>query len=139
MQGRIDGGAPCLDRVSVYFQVITTILNYVGSDSPSVDNRPAKLAAQFVCCLSTLMLVLSCLLICFHARDEIEIELLKAGVMSEDDIEAIRRLKESNHVQINRGSISLDSIDSMKRGIFTRKRMNRISPTSDMKSSSSPH
>lgn len=77
------------------------------------------------------MLVLSCLLICFNSRDEIEIELLKSGVMSEDDIEAIRRLKESNHVQINRGSISLDSIDSMKRGIFTKKRMNRISPTSD--------
>ena len=30
------------------------------------------------------MLVLSCLLICFNPRDDIEIELLKSGVMTED-------------------------------------------------------
>ncbi|KAL3793899.1 hypothetical protein ACHAWO_013408 [Cyclotella atomus] len=105
-----------------------------------VWSGPAKFAAQFVCLLSVLMLVLSCLLICYNARDEIEIELVKAGVMTDDDIEVIRRLKASNNVQHNRGSISLESIDDMKsdlkRGIFTRKRMNRISPTSDNRSSS---
>ena len=94
---------------------------------------PAKLAAQFVCLLSALMLVLSCLLICYNARDDIEIELLKSGVMSEEDIVAIRRLRESKNVTDHRGSISLESIDSMKSeqkrgGIFTRKRLNRISP-----------
>lgn len=79
------------------------------------------------------MLVLSCLLICFNPRDDIEIELLKSGVMSEEDIEAIRRLKESKNVNTERGStISFQSIDTFKsetkRGVFSRKRLNRISP-----------
>lgn len=78
------------------------------------------------------MLVLSCLLICFNPRDDIEIELLKSGVMSEEDIEAIQRLKENKNVNTGRGSILLESIDSGKqiqnRNIFARKRRDRISP-----------
>ena len=78
------------------------------------------------------MLVLSCLLICFNPRDDIEIELLKSGVMSEEDIEAIQRLKENKNANTGRGSILLESIDSGKqiqnRNIFARKRRDRISP-----------
>ena len=98
----------------------------------SIQNSPTKAVAQFVCSLAMVMLVLSCLLICYNPRDGIEVELLKTGVMSEEDIDAIRRLKDSKHVATNRGmSISLDSIDAAKqnkRDIFSRKRLARISP-----------
>jgi hypothetical protein len=86
------------------------------------------------------MLVLSCLLICFNPRDEIEVELLKTGVMTEDDVEAIRRLKESRSVTEKRGSrISFESLNTLKKEQrskdkmfgLTRKRMNRVSPTSE--------
>lgn len=90
--------------------------------------RPAKLAAEFVCLLSAVMLILSCLLICFNPRDDIEIELLKSGVMSEEDIDAIRRLRESKNITTARGGIPFDSIDSQKRSVFGRKRLDRISP-----------
>lgn len=43
--------------------------------------------------LSTAILVLSCLLICYNPRDAIEIELFKTGVMTEEDVELIRRLR----------------------------------------------
>jgi hypothetical protein len=91
-------------------------------------SRPAKLAAEFVCLLSVVMLILSCLLICFNPRDDIEIELLKSGVMSEEDIDAIRRLRESKNITTARGGIPFDSMDSQKRSVFGRKRLDRISP-----------
>eukprot|EP00804_Cyclotella_cryptica_P007977 CCRYP_016004-RC/>CCRYP_016004-RC protein AED:0.16 eAED:0.16 QI:481/1/1/1/0.71/0.62/8/121/335 len=93
---------------------------------------PFKVAAVAVCFLSAFMLVLSCLLICFNPRDDIEIELLKSGVMTEDDIEAIRRLKESRNVKTERGGkINFDSLHKQNDGKFgySRKRLNRISPT----------
>jgi hypothetical protein len=91
---------------------------------------PAKLAAEFVCLLSAVMLILSCLLICFNPRDDndIEIELLKSGVMSEEDIDAIRRLRESKNITTARGGIPFNSMDSQKRSVFGRKRLDRISP-----------
>jgi len=81
-----------------------------------------------------IMLVLSCLLICFNPRDDIELELFKSGVMDEEDILAIQRLRESRNVNTARGStISLESLDMakelQKRGPFARKRYNRISPS----------
>ena len=111
----------------------TSVLTYFPSS-------PTKTAAQFVCFLSALMLVLSCLLICFNPRDEIEVELLKTGVMTDDDVEAIRRLKESRSVTEKRGiRISFESLNTLKKEQrskdkmfgLTRKRMNRVSPTSE--------
>lgn len=96
----------------------------------------SKIIAQCVCLLSALMLILSCLLICFNPRDEIETELLKTGVMTHDDIEAIKRLKEST-----RGStIDVEKLEAFKReqeqpprkskfGFYSRKRTTRVSPT----------
>ena len=72
------------------------------------------------------MLVLSCLLICFNKRDEIEIELLKGGNISEDDIAAIRRLK-SNKVRDN--TIDFDQLEEAPRSRFgSRKRHVKVAP-----------
>jgi hypothetical protein len=102
---------------------------------------PATVAARFVIALMTLILILSCLLICYNPRDEIEVELLKTGVMSVEDVEAIRRLKESNNVVMKRGSkIDAESLETLKEvqkakmfGSFRRKRRtDRVSPTNSV-------
>lgn len=69
------------------------------------------------------MLVLSCLLICYNKRDEIEIELLKGGNISEDDIAAIRRLK-SNKARDN--TIDFDQLEVPRFG--SRKRHVKVAP-----------
>ena len=97
---------------------------------------PTIVVARLVTFLLVLMLVLSCLLICYNPRDEIEVELLKTGVMSADDVEAIKLLKKSRNVVINRDSkIDAESLDMIKKsqkekkfGGF-RKRLDRVSPT----------
>ena len=100
-----------------------------------------KVAVQFICLLSSIMLILSCLLICFNPRDEIEVELLKTGVMTEEDVEAIRRLKEDRYMHNTKSGskINFQRLDDLKReqkqrdrnsfGIASRKRMSRVSPT----------
>lgn len=102
---------------------------------------PTIVAARFVIALMVLILILSCLLICYNPRDEIEVELLKTGVMSAEDVEAIRRLKESNNVVMKRGSkIDAESLETLKEvqkkkqfGTFHRKgRVDRVSPTSSI-------
>jgi hypothetical protein len=69
------------------------------------------------------------------------VELLKTGVMSAEDVEAIRRLKESNNVVMKRGSkIDAESLETLKEvqkkkqfGTFHRKgRADRVSPTSSI-------
>jgi hypothetical protein len=52
--------------------------------------RPATIFVQVVLMVTLLMLILSCLLICFNKRDEIEVEMLKSGNLAEEDIVAIR-------------------------------------------------
>lgn len=112
-------------------EIVEELLHWAGN---------AKMLAQFTFLLSSIMLVLTCLLICFNPRDEIEIELLKTGVMTHEDIEAVRRLKESANLVTKRGStISVDSLDTLKRqqqqdsllrrSKFGRKKSNRVSPT----------
>ncbi len=65
--------------------------------------RPATIFVQVVLMVTLLMLILSCLLICFNKRDEIEVELLKTGNLAEEDIVAIRerraKMKPSNKVR----------------------------------------
>ena len=84
---------------------------------------PMRMGTFFVCVLTMLMLVLSCLLICFNKRDEIEIELLKGGNISEDDIAAIRRLK-SNKARDN--TIDFDQLEAPRFG--SRKRHVKVAP-----------
>ena len=94
-----------------------------------------KIFTQCVCALAGLMIVLSLLLICFNPRDEIEVELLKTNVMTEQDLEMIRRLKNSHNVTTKRrGSVSEDDLNLLKdnnqrSSLFSRKRYNRVSPT----------
>ena len=67
-------------------------------------------------------------------RDEIEQELLKTGVMTEEDVEAIRQLKETHNVKSKRrGSISVEELDTLKGGqnsLFGMSKRNsaRVSP-----------
>jgi len=84
---------------------------------------PMRVGAFCVCVLAALMLVLSCLLICFNKRDEIEIELLKGGNISEEDIAAIRRLK-SNKARDN--TIDFEQLEAPRFG--SRKRRVKVSP-----------
>ena len=66
-------------------------------------------------------------------------ELLKTGVMTDDDVDAIRKLKESANVATKRGSINMDRVETFKteqkhastksKFGYSRKRTNRISPT----------
>jgi hypothetical protein len=102
---------------------------------------PTIAAARFVIALMALILLLSCLLICYNPRDEIEVELLKTGVMSVEDVEAIRRLRQSNNVVMKRGSkIDAESLETLKemqkennaRGFSRRRRMDRVSPTNSV-------
>jgi len=93
-----------------------------------------KIATQFVCSLAGFLLILSCLLLCFNPRDEIEQELLKTGVMTEEDVEAIRRLKDTHNAKSKRrGSISVHELDTLKGGqnsLFgmTKRNSARVSP-----------
>lgn len=94
-----------------------------------------KIATQFVCSLAGFLLILSCLLICFNPRDEIEQELLKTGVMTEEDVEAIQSLKATHNAKSKRrGGISVEELDTLKGGqnsLFgmSRKRNSaRVSP-----------
>eukprot|EP00985_Skeletonema_marinoi_P028448 scaffold24884_cov174-Skeletonema_marinoi.AAC.4 len=80
---------------------------------------PMRIGAFCVCVLSVLMLALSCLLICYNKRDEIEMELLKGGNISEEDIEAIRRLKSNK-------TIDMEQLEAPRFG--SRKRHVKVSP-----------
>ena len=74
--------------------------------------RPATIFVQVVLMVTLLMLLLSCLLICFNKRDEIEVELLKTGNLAEEDIAAIRerraKMKPSNN-KVRRRTIEFGS------------------------------
>lgn len=50
-------------------------------------------ALRVVAVLSMMMVVLTCLLICYNPRDQIETELYKSGAFSKQDVETIQRLK----------------------------------------------
>jgi hypothetical protein len=56
---------------------------------------PTLLILRSISILSGIMVICTCLLICYNPRDDIEIELLKTGVMTEEDVENIRKLKRS--------------------------------------------
>ena len=54
------------------------------------------ISLRLISIISAIMVTLTCLLICYNPRDDIEIELLKTGVMTEEDVDAIRKLKKSS-------------------------------------------
>lgn len=81
------------------FEILSLIQKYI---------QPAILGLKCISILSIVMLVLNCLLICFNPRDDIEIELLKTGVMTEADLEQIKRLKRERKFTYEKGNIDLD-------------------------------
>jgi len=72
------------------------------------------------------MLVLSCLLICYNKRDEIEAELAKTGNFSDEDIEAIRRLKSS---KMRDNTIDFEQLDHWKAPRFGSRKRPKVSPS----------
>lgn len=78
--------------------------------------EPALQGLAFVAILAAIMIIFTCLLICYNPRDDIEIELLKTGVMTEEDVETIRKLKSQRNFSYEKGngkgqqSIDLDTI-----------------------------
>ena len=87
--------------------VLDEVLNYID---------PALQGLRFLTALSVVMIVFTCLLICYNPRDDIEVELLKTGVMTEEDVEAIRKLKAQRNFSYEKGTgkgqhtINLDTI-----------------------------
>jgi hypothetical protein len=77
---------------------------------------PALKVLRFVTFLAITMIILTCLLICYNPRDDIEIELLKTGVMTEEDVETIKQLKSQRNFSYEKGNgkgqhtIDLDKI-----------------------------
>ena len=84
------------------------------------------------------MIIFTVLLICYNPRDDIEIELLKTGVMTQQQMESIRELRTSNKLSFSNGrpSIIFDGNDIVANGAkinkktSTRKRKSgaRVSP-----------
>lgn len=103
------------------FEILSLIQKYV---------QPGILGLKCISILSIIMLVLNCLLICFNPRDDIEIELLKTGVMTEDDLEQIKRLKRERKFTYDKGNIDLDVLHfdssiNAKDGLVRRDRKPR--------------
>lgn len=66
--------------------------------------QPTLLALLFVSFLASIMIIFTLLLICYNPRDDIEIELLKTGVMTEEDIETIHKLKSDRNFSYEKGN-----------------------------------
>ena len=63
------------------------------------------LLLRFISFLASILIIFICLLVCYNPRDEIEVELLKTGVMTDEDIETIRRLKSEHKFSYQQGKI----------------------------------
>lgn len=83
------------------FEILMEIRKYI---------KPVLLWLKSTALLSCVLMILNCLLICFNPRDDIEVELLKTGVMTESDLEQIRRLKRGRKFTYEKGNIDLDAL-----------------------------
>lgn len=85
--------------------------------------RPLLICAKVLCIFSATVSIFQCLLICYNPRDDLERELLKAGVITERDIHSIQRLK-------NNGGISSSTNIRRESNVTTRNRVRtaRVSP-----------
>lgn len=92
-----------------------------------------KIAAIFICVFTSILLILSCLLICYQERDAIE-ELVRIGALTEQDAEKMRSYRdqrlERERIKMEQKKNELDE-NRPRRGDKNggRKRINRISPT----------
>ena len=127
--------------INIYEQCRVPILEYVNS----IIQYLAKLLL-LVLSLSGAMIVLTCLLICYNPRDSIETELLKTGVMTEDDVETMRKLKSETfpYERGNKGlyKINLDKLHQTSdeisgSSLFTQRHSRKRVYPHDMKSNRS--
>jgi len=75
------------------------------------------------------MIVGTCLLICYNPRDDLEVELLKTGVMTEEDVNTIRKLKRISgrnfsYQKGTKSSINLDTLHEEVNRSAVNKRAN---------------
>mmetsp|Transcript_3286 Transcript_3286/g.7413 ORF Transcript_3286/g.7413 Transcript_3286/m.7413 type:complete len:337 (+) Transcript_3286:152-1162(+) len=95
--------------------------------------KPMKIAAIFICVFTFILLILSCLLICYQERDAIE-ELVRIGALTEQDAERMRRYRDQRlerervkNEQLKKVEVeNRPKVGDRQRG---RKRINRVSPT----------
>ena len=73
--------------------------------------------------LSAIVSICQCLLICYNPRDDLERELLKAGVITEHDIHSIQRLKKKGDIP-SEANVRRESNVTAR----NRARMARVSP-----------
>ena len=86
--------------------------------------------ARTVCFLSFssgVMIILTCLLICYNPADSIEVELVKAGILHEEDLQTIRNLKKENKKKFSfekgtRNTLNLEEIRKGNKDIRKRVR-----------------
>ena len=95
---------------------------------------------QFIACVSGLMIIFTVLLICYNPRDDIEVELLKTGIMTEQEMQSIREFRASNKLSFSKGrpSIVWDGnnmvFDVSSKKISKRKRKSgKVSPQPEEK------
>lgn len=98
-----------------------------------LSQRPMKIAAIFICVFTFILLILSCLLICYQERDAIE-ELVRIGALTEQDAERMRSYRDQRLERENVRKEQLKKVEvenRPKRGDRDRgrKRINRVSPT----------
>lgn len=89
---------PCPDPYLCLEQGLTKSCPYYQCRSEilqKVQNilLPTIAFLRLVSIISATMIIGTCLLICYNPRDDIELELLKSGVMTEEDVNTIRKLK----------------------------------------------
>eukprot|EP00979_Chaetoceros_neogracilis_P007859 scaffold1698_cov279-Chaetoceros_neogracile.AAC.18 len=126
---------PCPDQRLCIGQGLTDYCAYHQCRSETlheVENllRPTITFLRIMSLFCLIMIVATCLLICYNPRDDIEVELLKTGVMTEEDVNMIRKLKSSSgrnfsYQKGTRTSINLDTLhEEVDRSSDVNKRAN---------------
>ncbi|GFH48350.1 hypothetical protein CTEN210_04826 [Chaetoceros tenuissimus] len=91
-----------------------------------VISRIAR-TVYFLGILSGIMIIFTCLLICYNPSDSIEVELMKAGLLLEEDVETIRNLKKENKKKFSfekgtRNTLNLEEIRKENKDVRKRKK-----------------
>ena len=94
--------SPCPDPYLCLEEGLTKTCPYYQCRSETLQKvqnilLPTIAFLRLISIISATMVIGTCLLICYNPRDDIELELLKSGVMTEEDIRTIRKLKSISH------------------------------------------
>ena len=97
-----------------------------------VISRIAR-TVYFLSILSAIMIIFTCLLICYNPSDSIEVELFKAGLLNEEDVETIRNLKKENKKKFSfekgtRNTLNLEEIQRGNKDMRKRLKKPRVQP-----------